>query len=63
MTNPFWRERGKVTAPRQWHSCSGGVGWELHALRKKPWEQEPFPDVLIKAYYKDKGCVCECMSV
>lgn len=55
MTNPFWRERGKVTAPRQWHSCSGGVGWELHALRKKPWEQEPFPDVLIKAYYKDKG--------
>lgn len=35
MTNPFLaRERGKVTAPRHWHSCSGGVGWEQHALKK-----------------------------
>lgn len=43
--NPlFWPERGKVTAPRHWHSHFG-VGWEQHALRKKLWEPEPFQDV------------------
>lgn len=45
----LWPERGKVTAPRHWHSCSGGGAACSQERLEELWELGPFPEVERKA--------------